>query len=282
MRSDLMKRLLLRMLQSFIFIIITAWICLSLLLYVFQPKFIYFPYTSIETTPEAMKLDYEEVFINTEDDIKLNGWYIPHDNPRATLLFLHGNGGNISHRLEKIRIFNQLGMAVFIIDYRGYGLSAGKPSEKGTYLDAEAAWNYLTKDKSIPEDKIIIYGESLGSAVAVWLAIKFQPGAMILESPFTSIVDIGKHYYPYLPVKLLTRIKYPSDERIKNVQCPVLFVHSLFDDIVPYKIGRQLFSLANEPKLFLDITGNHNEGFLQSGELYVNGLDNFLASQVDK
>jgi len=276
-----MRSILLRMAQSLIFILVTAWVGLCLLLYLLQPKFVYFPYSTLEATPKDAGLVYEDVTLTIKDNQKINGWFVPHPSPRATLLFLHGNGGNISHRLEKLSIYNQLGLAVFIIDYRGYGSSTGKPSEQGTYLDAEAAWNYLTKDKAIPGNNIIIYGESLGGGVAVWLASQYQSKALIVESAFTSIADVGGHYYPYLPVKLLARIKYPSDERIKAVQCPVLFIHSPFDDIVPYKFGRQLFELANEPKSFLDIAGDHNGGFSQSGEIYINGLDKFLTTYVD-
>ncbi len=276
-----MDSILRRMLQSLIFILFSVWILLSLLTYFFQPKFIYFPYSTLEATPKDIGLEYADVTLVTSDDQNINGWFVSHPSPRATLLFLHGNGGNISHRLEKLSIFHQLGLAVFIIDYRGYGLSTGNPSEQGTYLDAEAAWNYLVKDKTIPENNIIIYGESLGGAVAVWLTTRYQSQALIVESPFTSITDIGRHYYPYLPVKLLTRIKYPSDDRIKYVHCPILFVHSPFDDIVPYKFGRRLFLLANEPKSFLDIVGDHNGGFSQSGDIYINGLDKFLRTFVN-
>ena len=269
------------MAQSLIFILVSVWVLLALLLYIFQPKFVYFPYNILEATPKDAGLTYEEITLTTNDKLKIHGWFVPHDHPRATMLFLHGNGGNISHRLEKLLIYHQLGLSVFIIDYRGYGSSEGKPSEQGTYLDAGAAWNYLIKDKAIPGNNIIIYGESLGGAVAIWLASHYQPEALILESTFTSLADIARHYYPYLPVSLLARIKYPSDERIKTVHCPVLFIHSPYDDIVPYKFGRQLFKLANEPKSFLDIAGDHNSGFFQSGEIYINGLDKFLTTYIN-
>lgn len=264
------------MAQSLIFIVVSVWILLSLLLYIFQPKFVYFPYPDLAATPADAGLKYEEVNLTTSDQLKINGWFMPHDRPRATLLFLHGNGGNISHRLEKLLIFDQLGLAVFIIDYRGYGSSEGTPSEQGTYLDADAAWDYLTKDKGIPASRIIIYGESLGGAVAAWLATRHTAGALLLESAFTSVGDMGKHYYPYLPVKLLARIKYPTLERISNVHCPVLVIHSVTDDIVPYSHGRKIYAAAHEPKSFLEINGDHNNGFLQSESNYINGVDIFL------
>jgi uncharacterized protein len=271
-----MKSILIRMAQSLIFILVSVWVLLSLLLYIFQPKFVYYPYSKLTATPADAGLSYEEVYLTTSDQLKLHGWFVPHENPRATLLFLHGNGGNISHRLDKLSIYQRLGLAVFIIDYRGYGLSEGSPSEQGTYLDADAAWKYLTQDKGIPEKQIIIYGESLGGAVAARHASQHVAGALILESVFTSVGDMGKHYYPYLPVKLLTRIKYPTLERISDINYPLLVIHSAADEIVPYSQGRKLFAAANNPKSFLEISGDHNNGFLLSGSNYINGIDNFL------
>ena len=276
-----MKSVLSRMIQSLIFILVTAWILLSLLLYFFQPKFVYMPFQELAATPVNKNLPYEDVFLDTSDNVKIHGWFVPHENPRATLLFLHGNGGNISHRLEKLSIYNQLGLSILIIDYRGYGLSEGNISEQGTYLDAETAWTYLTQEKNIPGNRIIIYGESLGGAIASWLASHVTAGALVIESSFTSIADMGKYYYPYLPVKLLTRIKYPSIEYIGNVQYPILIIHSPQDDIVPYTQGVELYEAANEPKSFLEIAGDHNGGFYTSGELYSKGLDQFILTHFD-
>jgi fermentation-respiration switch protein FrsA (DUF1100 family) len=277
-----MKSILARMAQSLIFILISVWVLLSLLLYIFQPKFVYYPFSSLQATPKDAGLNYEEVYLTTSDDLKIHGWFVPHDNPRATMLFLHGNGGNISHRLEKLWMYNQLGLSVFIIDYRGYGLSEGSPSEQGTYLDAEAAWNYLTQQQQIPPSDIIIYGESLGGAVASWLARRVEAGALIIESVFSSVEDMGKHYYPYLPVKLITRIKYPVTKYIREVPYPVLLIHSPADEIVPFAMGKKVYEAANQPKDFLEITGDHNSGFLHSGDLYVNGIDRFILTHMDR
>lgn len=266
------------MIQSILFIVITTWVSLSLLVYFYQPKLIYYPYKQIEITPEYISLDYEELTLTTSDNIQLNAWWIPHADARATLLFLHGNAGNISHRLDSIDIFHELGLSVLIIDYRGYGKSTGTPSEKGTYIDAETAWNYLTHEKNINSDKIIIFGRSLGGAVATWLAERYSSAALILESNFTSIANIGKHYYPYLPTSLLTRIKYPSKNRMSNIKTPVLIIHSANDEIIPYKFGKQLFEAANQPKTFLDINGDHNNGFINSTEKYSSGIDKFISN----
>jgi uncharacterized protein len=266
------------MLHSLIFILVASWVSIALLIYFFQPKLIYYPHKEVEATPELISLDYEELTLTTNDNVQLNAWWIPHPDARATLLFFHGNAGNISHRLDSIHIFHQLGLSVFIIDYRGYGKSTGTPSEKGTYVDAEAAWNYLTKEKNISPDNIIIFGRSLGGAVAIWLAEKYSSAALIVESSFASIADVGKHYYPYLPTSLLTRIKYPSKDRISNITSPILVVHSVNDDIIPYENGKQLFEAATEPKTLLKINGGHNDGFYNSGEKYTNGIDKFISN----
>lgn len=270
------------MLQSIIFILVTAWVLLAVLLYVFQGHFVYYPFKSVDFTPAAIGLDYEDVSLDIDEKISIHGWYIPHENPRATLLFLHGNGGNISHRLESIRIFHELGLSVFIIDYEGYGKSTGKPSEKATYHDAMTAWRYLVNERSIPQNEIVLFGRSLGGAVAVWLATQQPVAAVILESTFTSVVDMGKHYYPYLPVKLLARYRYSSGKRIREINCPLLVIHSPDDEIVPYYLGKKLFELAGEPKTFLAIRGGHNEGFLLSGTDYTAGLDRFLERYLDQ
>ncbi len=270
------------MIQSILFIVITTWVLLSLLIYFFQPKFIYFPYKEVEATPNLISLDYEEITLTTSDGVELNAWWIPSPNARATLLFLHGNAGNISHRLDSINIFHQLGLSVLIIDYRGYGKSTGTPSEQGTYIDSETAWTYLTKEKNISPDNIIIFGRSLGGAVAIWLAEKHPPTALIVESSFTSIADVGKHYYPYLPTSLLARIKYPSIKRVSNINSPVLVIHSVNDEIIPYQHGQRLYEAAKEPKSFLEINGGHNDGFINSGEKYSNGIDKFISNNLSE
>jgi fermentation-respiration switch protein FrsA (DUF1100 family) len=206
----------------------------------------------------------------------LNAWFIPVEGARKTLLFFHGNGGNISHRLDSLKIFHELGLSVFIIDYRGYGQSQGTTSEQGTYRDAEAAWRYLTESRGISDKDIIVFGRSMGGGVATWLSIQHTPDLLILESTFTSVADMAKYYYPYLPAHLLTRIKYASIDRIDAIQCPILFSHSQTDEIVPFELGVQLFEQAQEPKMFMQLEGGHNDGFIVTGRSYVNGIKEFL------
>jgi len=264
------------MLHSILFILVSVWVLLSLLLYIFQPKFIYFPLSKIDFTPDMAGLSFEDIYFKTEDDILLNGWFIPADDARKTLLFFHGNGGNISHRLESMKIFHEMGLSVFIIDYRGYGQSQGTTSEQGTYRDAEAAWQFLTETRGISDEDIIIFGRSMGGAVAIWLAGKHTPNLLILESAFTSVADMAKHYYPYLPTHLLVRIKYASIDRIEDIHCPILISHSQTDEIIPYKYGRALFEKARAPKSFLELKGGHNDGFIISGRSYIDGIENFI------
>jgi uncharacterized protein len=273
-----MKSFAVQLFQSVLTIALSVWIILCLFLYFMQSSYIYYPYAELTATPREVGLDFNDVSLITRDDKKIHGWYIAHPAPRATLLFLHGNAGNISHRLEKILIYHQLGIQVFIIDYRGYGQSEGTPSEEGTYLDAEAAWHYLTREKNIPEKSIILYGESLGAAVATWLGVRYSAGALIIESGFTSIESIAKHYYPYLPVSLITRIKYPSLERIMRISSPTLVVHSVDDEIIPFTHAVELYDSAIGPKSLLKLSGDHNNGFDMSGRLYKDGLDSFIST----
>jgi len=268
------------MIQSFLFIVITSWVLIALLIYFYQAKLIYFPHKEVEVTPKLISLDYEEVTLSTNDGVELNAWWIPNPNARATLIFFHGNAGNISHRLDSIEIFYNLGLSVFIFDYRGYGKSTGITSEEGTYIDAETAWTYLVKEKNIMPNNIIIFGRSLGGAIAIWLAEKYSSAALIIESSFTSIADIGKHYYPYLPTNLLARIKYSSKDKVLNIKAPTLFIHSPDDEIIPYKHGKQLFEAANEPKSFLELSGGHNDGFIISGQKYIDGINSFITDTL--
>ena len=264
------------MLQSILFILGLSWLALTALMYVFQPHFIYYPHKELAGTPENIGLEYKDVFLQTEDGTDIHGWYLPHANERAKLLFLHGNAGNISHRLDSLEIFNRLGLSVLIIDYRGYGRSGGKPSEQGTYKDAKAAWRYLNEHFNEDKKPVIVFGRSLGGAVASRLATEVDVDGLILESTFTSIMDMGRHYYPYLPVRLIARIRYNALKNIEAVDAPVLFIHSRSDELVPYEFGRALFEKATAEKVFVEISGSHNSGFITSGKQYTDALDAFI------
>ncbi len=257
-------------------IAIGGYLLLVIALYVFQEKLVYFPSGAIIATPASLGLDYEEIRVTTEDGVHLHGWFIPANGSKATALFFHGNGGNISYRMETIRILHSLGLNLLLFDYRGYGNSDGSPGEEGTYLDAAAMWNYLTKVKEIQASDIVLMGRSLGGAIASWLAEKESPRSLILESSFTSLADVGAEVYPFIPVRILSRIQYSTIERVKNIRCPVLIVHSSQDEIIPFHHGEQLFAAAHPPKEFLRISGGHNDGFIVSEKIYVEGIRKFI------
>jgi uncharacterized protein len=248
--------------------------------FLFQSRLIYFPERELAATPRAKGLSYQVVVFKAADGIELHGWFIPAAPARGVVLFCHGNAGNISHRLESIELFHQLGLNTFIFDYRGYGQSQGRPSEAGTYRDAEAAWRYLLNEQNISPARIMVFGRSLGGAVAAWLAQHQTPAGLILESTFTSIPDIGAEAYPFLPVRLMSRYHYNTVDYVGRVRCPLLIVHSRDDEMIPVAHGRRLFVAAKEPKEFLEIRGSHNDGFLTSGTRYRQGLEVFLGKYL--
>ena len=248
--------------------------------YFFQDRLLYFPSSEIACTPDEAGLDYEDVNFQAEDGTALHGWYVPAPAARATLLFCHGNAGNISHRLESIRIFHTLGLNVFIFDYRGYGKSRGRPCEQGIELDALAAWNWLVREKGVDPAKLILFGRSLGGAVAAGLACTRAAAGLILESSFTSYVDIGREYYPWLPIGLIAKYRYATIEKVSRLSMPVLIVHSPDDELVAFRHGRALYSACGGQKYFLEISGGHNDGFLLSGDSYIRGIDRFISAVV--
>jgi len=261
--------------------------CIYLVLIAFvyytQSSLIYYPNMpgrNLVATPEHIGLKYQNVQLVTADGINLHGWFIPSSSAKGTVVFFHGNAGNISHRLESIDVFNELNLNVFIIDYRGYGQSEGKLTEKGTYRDAEAAWIYLTETRGISAKKIIIFGRSLGASIATWLASKKMPAALIIESGFTSVPSMAKRIYPFLPVSWLTYFKYDTKNYVKNISCPVLVVHSKNDEIIPFDEGLEIFEAAPKTKQFLEMRGGHNDGFLVTGSAYVEGLRTFIHSNL--
>ncbi len=264
-----------------VIIIAGAYIVFVGFLFIFQSHYIYYPERVLSADPGDIGLNFESVSFETMDGVKLSGWFVPSESARGVILFCHGNAGNISHRLESIQIFHQLGLDVFIFDYRGYGQSEGKPTEQGTYKDAEAAWQYLIKERQVNPNEVIVFGRSLGGAVAAWLAQSHIPGALILESTFTSLPDIAGTLYPYIPVRLLLRFHYNTAEYLDRVNCPVLIVHSCDDEIMPFNHGRRLFEMAKKPKKFLEIAGTHNEGFITSGKRYEEGLNAFISEYVE-
>ncbi len=269
------------MFWSVLRIAVAVYVIFGVIIFLFQKRFIYHPTRQIDQTPAGIGLAYEDVTLTTSDGVKITGWYVPADGARGTALFFHGNAGNISHRLPTLEMFHQMGLNALIIDYRGYGNSEGSPSEKGTYRDAEAAWEHLVKDRGEPPGRIVIFGRSLGGGVASWLAVAKQPAAVILESAFTSVPDMARKMYPIYPIGLLTRVRYDTLARIGELRCPVLVVHSRDDELVPPAHGRKLFEAAPEPKQFIETRGGHNEGFVDSAD-YESALRDFLYGCLPK
>lgn len=276
MDTELVKRLLFSALR------ITAGVYGGLCIYLYfrQSALVYYPTRDMLETPKDAGLPYDDVILRTSDGIRIHAWYVPAVTSRGAILMCHGNGGNISHRLATIRVLHDLGLDVLIFDYRGYGRSEGKPSEKGTYQDAQAAWDYLTVTRGTPGDRIVIHGRSLGGAVAAWLAVREKPAALILESTFTSVPDMGSMLYPYLPVRLLCRFRYPTLDYVKQAHCPILFAHSPDDEMIPYVHGIKLFAAAPEPKTFFDLIGDHNAGEEIILPPYREKLDDFLTKAL--
>lgn len=252
---------------------------LALYLYAFQDRFIYFPdlpSRQVTATPADIGLAFEAVRLGTADGETLAGWFIPAPAARGTLLYLHGNGGNIGHRLDPIAVFHRLGLNILIIDYRGYGASTGKPGEAGTYQDALAAWDYLTQEKRHPPERIVLFGESLGGSIAARLAARQTPAGLILYASFTSVPELAQVLYPIFPASLLARYRYDTRAALASVRCPLLILHSPEDEIIPFSHGQALLTAAREPKRLVELRGGHNDALLLSREVYSQAVGAFL------
>jgi len=265
-------------------IAVAVYVGLAVLCFVRQSRYVYYPDRDVDMTPAAEDMAYANITLKTEDKETIAGWFVPAETGEhtsgLTVLFCHGNAGDIGDRIGSIRTFNSLGYNVLIFDYRGYGDSSGTPTEKGTYLDAMAAWKYLIGDRGIPAERIVLFGRSLGGAVATWLATEVDPGALVIESVFTSAPDMASRMFPLMPTRFVCRFKYDSVDRIGRVGCPVLIAHSRYDEMIPFKHGQRLFGAARDPKLFVEMSGGHNFGGLDADPRYQETLARFLTARV--
>ena len=244
-----------------------------------ERRFFFFPSSEVTDTPSHWGMSYDEVTFAATDGVRLHGWFVP-GYGETTLLWFHGNAGNIGHRLENLMLLHRaVGANIFIFDYRGYGKSEGKASEAGTYRDARGALDYLLSRRDVAEDKIVYFGRSLGTAVAVWLAAQRAPCGLILESPFSSVKDMARVAFPNLPLHLLVRGRYDSLSRIGAVSCPVLVLHGEMDDVIPLDQGKKLYAAAREPKRFYLIPGAaHNDTYEVGGDAYFREFGEFISS----
>ena len=269
------------MLWSLLQILLLVYLGLMTLIYFKQASLVFLPEIdrSYRASPADIGLEFTVLKLTTTDGETLDGWFVPASAKNATrglVIFFHGNAGNIGHRLDYLRMFNDLGFATLIVDYRGYGLSSGIPSEEGTYLDAATMWRHATHILGFRADRIVLFGESLGGGVAAQLTSEHRPGALVLASTFTSVPDLGADLYPFLPIRLLARIRYETLSRLPQLACPVLVIHSRNDDIIPFSHGRRLFDAARAPRQFLEIDGGHNDGFIFGRKDWISHLDSFL------
>jgi pimeloyl-ACP methyl ester carboxylesterase len=269
----------------------------------FERANLYIPSREFDFTPDVYGMPFEDVRIVTTDGVRLHGWYsdaaapdtrvlaaedppLPKVTPLKpgpqgpwVLVVFHGNAGNIGSRIQKLRIFRGMGLSALLFDYRGYGRSEGRPTEDGTYLDGAAAVEFLEKMKGVPRERMIYYGESLGCAVALQTALDKPPKALVLDSGFTSTVEMGKLLFPFLPVSLIARFRYDNIAKIPGLKAPLLVMHSPQDDIVPFSMGRRIFEAAPAAlhKRFVETSGDHNEGFLDTPD-YGRSIRDFIAS----
>ena len=247
------------------------------LLLLFEKRFIYFPTRGYDATPSALGLPHEEVWLAAEDGVRIHGWYLPVREARWVTLVSHGNAGNISHRLDRALLLQgRLRSSVFLYDYRGYGASEGSPDEAGTYRDTRAAYRYLVEQKHVKADELVLFGESLGCAVALELALERPAAALVLEAPFTSVPDVVRTTL-LAPLAPLVRTRYDNLARIPRLRMPLLVMQGDRDEVIPPLLGRRLFDAAPEPKRYYAIPGaGHNDTYLVGGAAYWQALSDFL------
>jgi len=245
-----------------------------------ENSMIYFPvkYPEGFWQPAAFGVTIEDCFFTAQDGVKLHGWYAPQEGARQTLLWCHGNAGNISHRLDQMKmLLGRVKANIFILGYRGYGRSQGSPGEEGLYKDAQAAYDYLVSQKNVKASQVVIYGQSLGGAVAIDLALARPCAGLIIESSFTSAKDMAKHLYSFLPMHYFMGVRFDSAAKIAQLHRPVLIMHGTRDEVIPFELGQRLFSAANEPKEFYPIQGaTHNDPYLVGGEAYYAKMQEFI------
>jgi fermentation-respiration switch protein FrsA (DUF1100 family) len=267
---------------SLVILAVLAYAALLLLLRLNESRLIYFPGSqrSLLAPPSGLDLPVERITFSTEDGLTLAGWVIPHDSIGPWLLICHGNAGNLSEFDRPIHYagLRRLGLHLLAFDYRGYGESEGVPTESGLYRDADAAYRYLRDERGVPPDRIVVFGHSLGSAVAVDLASRVPVGGVILEGALTSVVDRGAELYPFIPVRWIAGSRFASIQKISKVTVPKLFLHASGDEVIPLAHGRKLYEAAPPPKTFIELRGGHGDAFDVDSASYFGAIRHFLAT----
>ena len=271
----------LRLVRSLIIAAVSALIIWTIVLMIFEEKFIYFPqkypqgaYDQARSIPNL-----RDCWIKTEDGVTIHAWFAPAEKAKATLVVSHGNAGNISHRSLLLRSLQRHGFNVLMYDYRGYGRSEGTPTEDGIYKDGLAAYDYAVSLPEVKPKQVFLWGTSLGGAVAIDVATHRRVAGLILESTFTSAKDVARVVYPFLPVHLFMHTKLNSIDKIQTLTIPILLIHGAHDSIIPISLGRKLFNAANEPKNFYEIpNADHNDTFFMGGDDYFARVDRFAES----
>jgi fermentation-respiration switch protein FrsA (DUF1100 family) len=259
-----------------VLVALLALVGISILPLALIDRLIFQPSPGVDLTPEALGIEAESVFLESEDGVRIHAFYLPSPGATRSLLFLHGNAGNASHRLPNAADLAALGTDVLLLEYRGYGLSEGRADEKGVYADARAGLEHLRTSRACPPGRIVVFGRSLGGAVAVDLAANRPLAGVILESTFTSIADVARAAVG-IPFGRLIGRRFPAEEKITRVRCPILFFHGDRDRIIPFELGRRLFEAAPEPKAFETISGaGHNDTTLVGGTEYYRRIRRFL------
>lgn len=253
--------------MSLILLLAAGFAALLFLTFLFQDQLLFHPSSQIVQTPQSMGIEAEDFWVETEDGVRIHGWYFSHENSDQVIVLSHGNAGNISNRISIAETLLETGAAVLMYDYRGYGKSEGSPTEKGLQKDIEAVIDGLRVEKRYEEEQIFLYGRSLGGAVAAYGATKYNVGGLVLDSAFINLQSMVQDVYPFVPT-FLAKYKFPTDQYLKELKdTPVIIMHSPNDELVEFHHGEILFDVANEPKQFVELRGGHNNNFFESREL---------------
>lgn len=268
--------------MSILISIIAGYVLLLGVMYLFQNNLIFLPSSDLIVTPEKAGLQAEDIRIQTEDGERLHGWFFPHDESEYVVILSHGNAGNISGRIDIAKLLSEVGISVVLYDYRGYGQSSGKPDEEGFYRDVEAVVNYLKERKGYSERQMIMYGRSLGGAVASYAATRFEVSGLVLDSTFKNLKAMVGDLYPFVPSSL-AKYEFPTEKYLQQISAiPVMIMHSPNDSIVDISHGKHLYGIAKEPKRFVELRGGHNDNFHASADIYIQNWKEFLKTVDQK